>query len=129
MDSNPNATLDCVAAGALFIAMRNRGSDVTQKRFSRSANVSEITLRKWANSLGGYTPAANDVRDVATNDIGNDFSPQVNHSAGPIRDDEDAYAEDDAKDGRPSPAPPEQPERDDDDARDGHRRKNPRPRR
>lgn len=50
-----NANPECVAAAALYIAIKTSGShDRTQKDFCSYVGLSEISLRHWMNVLGGY---------------------------------------------------------------------------
>mgnify|MGYP001616152395 CR=1 FL=1 len=54
LSPNQNASPHCVAAAALYIAMKMSGINVTQRLICRVANMSEISLRHWATRLGGY---------------------------------------------------------------------------
>lgn len=49
-----NAAAHCVAAGSLYIAIRNSGNGISQKNFCESVNLSEISLRDWVQRLGGH---------------------------------------------------------------------------
>ena len=44
----------CVAAAALYIAVRNSGMKMSQKEYCSKVNLSEISLRDWVEKLGGY---------------------------------------------------------------------------
>ena len=56
-NSRPNAAPHCVAAAALYIVLRNTGSNISQKDYCSVVNLSEISLREWVVRLGGYGPS------------------------------------------------------------------------
>ena len=66
---NPNSTPHCVAAGALYKAIHESGSNVSQKDFCRHVNVSEISLRSWVNKLGGIRTSGYVIPQVANDEI------------------------------------------------------------
>lgn len=53
IDKTPGAA-HCVAAAALFIALKNGGSKISQRDYCAKVNLSEINLRGWVAKLGGY---------------------------------------------------------------------------
>jgi transcription initiation factor TFIIIB Brf1 subunit/transcription initiation factor TFIIB len=44
----------CVGAAALYIALQNSGSEISQRDFCGQVNLSEISLREWQTKLSGH---------------------------------------------------------------------------
>ncbi len=120
---NPNYPRQSAAAGALFIILRGMGYVISQKDFGKAVVISEVSLRKCVNLLGGYQENNLAVLDVQNTDL---VDVEL---GGPIGDDEDGDGEEGPEDGGQYPSSPEQPKGDDDDTRDAQKRKRRRPRR
>lgn len=97
-----NSAPHCVAASALYIAAKEFGYDLSQKSFCQNVKISEITLRNWVSTLGGYKPQRMSLPEPNPQDL--------------EEKDESPDGEQDSENHAPEPAPPEEPERDDDDA-------------
>jgi len=102
--TNPNGAPHCVAAGALYIASEEYGSDLSQKAFCQEVGLSEISLRHWIRYLGGHY-----LRDVELpGPKAEDLSPD---EGGPVKD-EHADSKQDSEDETKYPTAPEETERD-----------------
>ena len=108
-DVKANSTPHCVAAGALYIALREAGHNISQKGFCSFVNVSEISLRHWIELLGGYSAPKRG-------------APELDYGAVPdeLQEGQDVNAEreENAEERGPAPPTPEQAERNDDSAQD-----------
>jgi len=100
-----NSAPHCVAASALYIAAKEYGYNLSQKSFCQKVRISEITLRNWVATLGGYKPQKMVLPEPKPDDL--------------EEKDERADGEQDAYNHTPEPTAPEEPERDDDDADHG----------
>ena len=100
-NDRPNATPHCVAAGALYIALQESGTGVSQKTFCTYANVSEISLRHWIEQLGGYRVVTKDAPEIDTSELVEELQDGQHV--------DDKGEQDTEQDGEP-PASPEQPE-------------------
>jgi len=61
-NDDANAAPNCVAAAALYIALRDSGEEWSQHDFCARVNLSEISLREWAARLGGHAKKEAPVR-------------------------------------------------------------------
>ena len=111
-NSKPNDAPHCVAAGALFISMREHGTEISQKVFCNRVNLSEISLRTWIEKLGGYRKRTLELPSPNAEDL----SPE---ETGPVHD-KHTNGEQDAKDDSKVPAPPKETERNDDRSDKNH---------
>ena len=108
-NAKANATPHCVAAGALYISMREAGYDISQKEFCTHANVSEISLRHWVTGLGGFSVPDRSPPDIVLADVSEEGQ------------DVDGKSEETPEDDGQNPPPPEEPKRDDDRADDDNK--------
>lgn len=110
LNPNENGNPLCVSGAALYMSLQDLGIRVSQKEFCRDANISEISLRHWVQKLGGYKKVIADIPEPDSSGSGEDLVD----SSRPEGDNEDENREEDARNRRNNPAPPEQPERHDD---------------
>lgn len=108
--ANPNSTPHCVAAGALYIAMRQAGRKTSQKAFCKEANLSEISLRNWVAQLGGISDEKN--VELPPPDLSEMDSGELDEEKHP-------KSEQRGDDERSEPSPPQETERKDSDTDDG----------
>lgn len=101
-----NSAPNCVAAGALYIAAKEFGHDLSQKSFCQKVGISEITLRNWVATLGGYRLQRTTLPEPNADDLEGEK-------------DERSDGEQDSENHAPEPASPEEPKRDDDAAKHG----------
>ena len=98
-----NSTPHCVAASALYIAIKEFGRNLSQKTFCQKVNISEITLRNWVSILGGHKTPMSILPEPKPEDL------------------EEQNERTDGKHGSynraPEPAPPEKPLRDNNDTK------------
>jgi transcription initiation factor TFIIIB Brf1 subunit/transcription initiation factor TFIIB len=101
-----NSAPHCVAASALYIAAKEFGHDLSQKSFCQKVGISEITLRNWVATLGGYKPQRTALPEPKADDLEGEK-------------DERSDGEQDPENHAPEPAAPEETERNDDAAEHG----------